>query len=65
VSTDAVERDVRRAAPDRLDTLLDASRAAQGARLSEQQSLGFLARHVYGLDPASLAGLRAAMRGRC
>ena len=43
-----VLRDFFRAAPDLLDALLDASRAAQGARLSEQRSLGFLARHVYG-----------------
>jgi hypothetical protein len=52
-----VVRDFFRAAPDLLDALLDASRAAQEARLSEQRSLGFLARHVYGLDPASLARL--------
>ncbi len=52
-----VVRDFFRAAPDLLDTLLDASRAYQGPRLSDQRSLAFIARHVYGLDPASLAGL--------
>ena len=52
-----VVRDFFRAAPDLLDTLLDACRAYQGPRLSDQRSLAFIARHVYGLDPASLAGL--------
>lgn len=52
-----VLRDFFRAAPDLLDALLDASRATQGERLSEQRSLWFLARHVYGLDPASLVPL--------
>ncbi len=51
-----VVRDFFRAAPDLLDTLLDACREYQGPQLSDQRSLAFIARHVYGLDPISLAG---------
>ncbi len=52
-----VLRDFFKTAPDLFDRLLAACRTLTGPPRSELRSLAFIARHVYGLDPAAITGL--------
>lgn len=52
-----VVRDFFRTAPLLFDRLVDVSREHDGPRLGERQTLTFIAKHVYNLDPQHIATL--------